>query len=91
MIKCGRIRQSSSSGIICCGIGIHAIKHVSVRRYFGDTKRVCLLASFFTERVTAADVYRRSAPVIGKSEVDASIATKRSAEQGEEGLVLVNG
>src|SRR5687767_9521638 len=50
-----------------------------------------LLATFFAQRMTAADMDRCATAKIGKREVDASIAAKSSAEQREQRLVLING
>jgi hypothetical protein len=66
------------------------VRGVGVSRQFGDRQRVRLLAAAFAERMSAADVDRRSTPQIGQSEVGASIATETRAEQRKQRLVLVD-
>jgi hypothetical protein len=50
-----------------------------------------LLAAFLTERVAAALVDGHAPAQVGQGEVDAPVAAVGGTEQGEQGLVLVDG
>lgn len=69
----------------------HGPDHVVVHRDFGDSQGMRLLAAGLSLRVASADMNRHAAAQIGQTEGGLAVAAIRSAEQGKQGLILVDG